>query len=127
MGQYAGQVRTGGDTENEHFGPDSIQGVDELHIVSTRFKSLMTQAAEARWLRYAFPGNVRELRNIVIRLITKSGGQRIAPRELEPELDLDAPVPAPAGSEPGSKATRPARPRRRSSRSCPSGRAAASR
>jgi DNA-binding NtrC family response regulator len=49
-------------------------------------------AAEARWLRYAFPGNVRELRNIVIRLITKYGGQRVSLAELEPELDLEAPV-----------------------------------
>jgi DNA-binding NtrC family response regulator len=51
--------------------------------------------AEARWLRYAFPGNVRELRNIVIRLITKYAGQRVSPVELEPELDLEAPSPGP--------------------------------
>jgi DNA-binding NtrC family response regulator len=50
--------------------------------------------AEERWLRYAFPGNVRELRNIVIRLITKYSGQRVSPAELEPELDLEAPSPA---------------------------------
>jgi len=48
--------------------------------------------AEARWLRYAFPGNVRELRNIVIRLITKYGGQRVSLAELEPELDLEEPA-----------------------------------
>jgi DNA-binding NtrC family response regulator len=48
-------------------------------------------AAEARWLAYAFPGNVRELRNIVIRLITKYAGQRVSNAELEPELDLEAP------------------------------------
>jgi DNA-binding NtrC family response regulator len=47
-------------------------------------------AAEARWLRYAFPGNVRELRNIAIRLTTKYGGQRVSVAELEPELDLGA-------------------------------------
>jgi DNA-binding NtrC family response regulator len=47
-------------------------------------------AAEARWLAYAFPGNVRELRNIVIRLVTKYGGQPVTPAELEPELDLVA-------------------------------------
>jgi DNA-binding NtrC family response regulator len=51
----------------------------------------LDSAAEARWLAYAFPGNVRELRNIVIRLITKHGGQKISPAELEPELDLEAP------------------------------------
>ncbi|MFC7527670.1 F0F1 ATP synthase subunit gamma [Actinoplanes sp. GCM10030250] len=30
------------------FGPENIAGVDELHIVSTEFKSLMTQSANAR-------------------------------------------------------------------------------
>jgi DNA-binding NtrC family response regulator len=54
--------------------------------------------AEARWLRYAFPGNVRELRNIVIRLITKYGGQRLSVAELEPELDLDLDLETPAGA-----------------------------
>jgi two-component system nitrogen regulation response regulator GlnG len=53
--------------------------------------------AEARWLRYAFPGNVRELRNIVIRLITKYAGQRVSAAELEPELDLEAAPAAAAG------------------------------
>jgi DNA-binding NtrC family response regulator len=51
------------------------------------------QAAEQRWLRYPFPGNVRELRNIVIRLTTKHAAQRLTPRELEPELDLDIEAP----------------------------------
>lgn len=40
----------GADDGDDHHGPDGIQGVDELHIVSTQFKSLMTQAAEARFL-----------------------------------------------------------------------------
>lgn len=44
------------------------------------------QATE-RWSRYAFPGNVRELRNIVIRLTTKYPGRTLGPAELEPELD----------------------------------------
>lgn len=43
--------------------------------------------ALARWLSYSFPGNVRELRNIVIRLTTKHAGQRLSVAELEPELD----------------------------------------
>ncbi len=47
-------------------------------------------AAAARWRLYGFPGNVRELRNIVIRLATKYPGQRLSPRELEAELDLEA-------------------------------------
>jgi transcriptional regulator with AAA-type ATPase domain len=31
--------------------------------------------AEALWLDYAFPGNVRELRNIVIRLTARHAGK----------------------------------------------------
>jgi DNA-binding NtrC family response regulator len=48
-------------------------------------------AASARWLRYEFPGNVRELRNIVIRLDAKYPGQRVSVAELEPELDVEHP------------------------------------
>ena len=58
-------------------------------------------AAEERWLRYPFPGNVRELRNIVIRLTTKYAGQRLSLAELEPELDLETPLPG-QGSEAGA-------------------------
>ena len=57
--------------------------------------------ATARWQRYGFPGNVRELRNIVIRLGTKYPGQRLSVAELEPELDLDLAVPA-SGAEGGA-------------------------
>jgi DNA-binding NtrC family response regulator len=46
-------------------------------------------SATARWLRYDFPGNVRELRNIAIRLAAKYPGQRVSAAELEPELDVD--------------------------------------
>jgi DNA-binding NtrC family response regulator len=52
--------------------------------------------AIARWVRYDFPGNVRELRNVVIRLTTKYSGQRVSVAELEPELDLEAPQPGSA-------------------------------
>ncbi len=54
-------------------------------------------AALARWSHYDFPGNVRELRNVVIRLTAKYPGQRLSPLELEPELDLDAPATGRAG------------------------------
>jgi DNA-binding NtrC family response regulator len=47
-------------------------------------------SAEQAWLAYSFPGNVRELRNIVIRLTTKHAGQRITAGELEPEFDLQS-------------------------------------
>ena len=40
----------GADDDGTNHGPDGVQGVDELHIVSTQFKSLMTQQANARFL-----------------------------------------------------------------------------
>ena len=43
------------------------------------------------WGEYHFPGNVRELRNIVIRLTTKYAGQKLSALELDPELDLETP------------------------------------
>ncbi len=50
----------------------------------------LDEAATKLWRDYHFPGNVRELRNIVIRLTTKYAGQRLAGDELEPELDITA-------------------------------------
>ncbi len=47
-------------------------------------------AAEKAWLAYPFPGNVRELRNIVIRLTTKHAGQRLSVAEVEQEFDLES-------------------------------------
>jgi transcriptional regulator with GAF, ATPase, and Fis domain len=41
------------------------------------------------WLDYGFPGNARELRNIVIRLTTKYAGRQVTAVELQPELDLE--------------------------------------
>jgi F-type H+-transporting ATPase subunit gamma len=40
----------GADDSLEHPGPDGVHGVDELHIVSTQFKSLMIQTPAARFL-----------------------------------------------------------------------------
>ena len=42
------------------------------------------------WLEYGFPGNVRELRNIVIRLTTKYGGQQVDAAQLLAELDMES-------------------------------------
>ncbi|MBL8445930.1 MAG: sigma-54-dependent Fis family transcriptional regulator [Zoogloeaceae bacterium] len=49
--------------------------------------------AETLWRQYAFPGNVRELRNIVIRLQTKYPGSEVGRAELAAELDLASPAP----------------------------------
>ena len=46
--------------------------------------------AMALWLDYSFPGNVRELRNIVIRLTTKCSGQLVSAEQLQAELDMES-------------------------------------
>ena len=63
-------------------------------------------SAERAWLAYRFPGNVRELRNIVIRLTTKYAGRRLSAAEVEPEFDLETPPPAPEARDPSVEAER---------------------
>ena len=53
---------------------------------------ILDEGAEKRWRAYTFPGNVRELRNIVIRLGAKYPGQKIGLTELEAELDSHSDV-----------------------------------
>jgi two-component system nitrogen regulation response regulator GlnG len=43
--------------------------------------------AQSLWLDYGFPGNVRELRNIVIRLTARHAGQTVSAAQLGAELD----------------------------------------
>ena len=50
----------------------------------------LSDEARSTWLNYAFPGNVRELKNIVIRLIAKYGGYNLGSAEIEAEFDLPA-------------------------------------
>jgi DNA-binding NtrC family response regulator len=63
---------------------------------------VLSTAAEQRWLNYGFPGNVRELRNIVIRLTAKHPGEVIDVTTLEGEFDASdfhSDDPANPGSE----------------------------
>ncbi|HQR03734.1 MAG: sigma-54-dependent Fis family transcriptional regulator [Proteobacteria bacterium] len=64
---------------------------------------ILSPEAEQRWMAYAFPGNVRELRNIVIRLTAKHQGGRVSATELESEFDITEPAisPAPAADVTG--------------------------
>ncbi|MGQ0656741.1 MAG: sigma-54-dependent transcriptional regulator [Chromatiales bacterium] len=49
----------------------------------------LAQEAEQQLREYSFPGNVRELRNIVIRLGAKYAGRTVGVRELAAELESD--------------------------------------
>jgi len=49
----------------------------------------LSAEAEARWLSYSFPGNVRELRNVVIRLGAKYPMQTISREQLLAEFETD--------------------------------------
>jgi two-component system nitrogen regulation response regulator GlnG len=55
------------------------------------------EPARQRWMGYPFPGNVRELKNIVIRLTTKYAGHGVGAAELEAEF---APTAEPARPDP---------------------------
>jgi DNA-binding NtrC family response regulator len=48
----------------------------------------LDDSARAAWLQYRFPGNVRELKNIVIRLIAKHAGYTVSTAELVEEFEL---------------------------------------
>jgi len=64
--------------------------------------------ARALWLDYPFPGNVRELRNVVIRLVTKHPGKTLKAADLEPELDSGVTVSPREGGGEGSLESRAA-------------------
>jgi DNA-binding NtrC family response regulator len=66
--------------------------------IAAQFKQApftLSPDAEKRWLAYPFPGNVRELRNITIRLATRHPGQSVGSAMLAEEFDPTA-DPSPA-------------------------------
>ena len=58
--------------------------------------------AEQIWMDYGFPGNVRELRNIVIRLITRYAGEIVNAEQLLAELDVQQNEPRVEDALPGT-------------------------
>ncbi len=78
-------------------GDDRLKLLDyyrALFAAKTGSKSFsFDDAARARWSTYGFPGNVRELRNVVIRLMTKYAGYTVGAAELEAELAPSSDVP----------------------------------
>lgn len=72
-------------------GEDKLQLLEHFkQIYATQAQrppfKLEASAMEA-WKQYSFPGNIRELRNIVIRLTTKHPGSEVNARQLEAEFD----------------------------------------
>jgi two-component system nitrogen regulation response regulator GlnG len=77
-------------------------GEDRLHLLDYFRQQLAAQLnqsnfslspeAEKLWLAYGFPGNVRELRNIVIRLATQYAGQNVPAAVLAEEFDPAYPI-----------------------------------
>jgi len=74
---------------------------DDKHVLLDHFRDFYARQAQCApfdldkralqaWVNYGFPGNVRELRNIVIRLTTKHAGQSISAEQLQAELDLES-------------------------------------
>ncbi len=61
---------------------------------------LLEETARARLLQHAFPGNVRELRNLVVRLATHHAHASVGVAELESALGLNEPTTAPADRAP---------------------------
>jgi len=72
-------------------GPDKLVLLNHFRayyaqqIKQTPFE-LLPDALQS-WQRYSFPGNTRELRNIVIRLVTKYPGKTVNTTQLEDEFD----------------------------------------
>lgn len=66
-----------------------LQHFNDFYARETAQQSFkLDNKAQSRWLSYHFPGNVRELRNIIIRLIAKYAGQTVNEIQLSAELDL---------------------------------------
>ncbi len=74
---------------------------DDKQLLLVHFRDFYARQAQVKpfvldakamelWLEYSFPGNVRELRNIVIRLTTKYAGQEVNTEQLRAELDMES-------------------------------------
>lgn len=66
----------------------------------------LAPAAQSLWLDYGFPGNVRELRNIIIRLTARHAGKEVSADQLRAEFDILDPIEV--ASDPASLAADPA-------------------
>ena len=80
-----------------HVPPLRDRGFDRLRLLDyfgglysqddNASKFSLSEEAEQLWLAYSFPGNVRELRNIVIRLTAKHSGKKVDANALAAEFE----------------------------------------
>jgi len=74
-------------------GEDRVQLLDHFRSLYARQSGVppftLNHTGLTEWRAYSFPGNVRELKNIVIRLITKHAGHELGPAEIRTEFDLE--------------------------------------
>ena len=62
----------------------------------------LSPEAQSLWMDYPFPGNVRELRNVVIRLVTRHAGRQVSREQLAAELDFTGAAELPGAAGPGT-------------------------
>ena len=77
-------------------GEDKVRLLDHYSALYARQSNVrpfkLDQKSLELWMQYGYPGNVRELRNIVIRLSTKYPGQTINSEQLLSEFDWEEPM-----------------------------------
>lgn len=83
-------------------GDDCLLLLDHFRALyaATALPFRLAPEAEAYLRNYAFPGNVRELRNIVIRLLTKYPGREVGVDALRAELEVGV---VPSGVDPAER------------------------
>lgn len=75
-----------------------LEHFSELYAAQHHTQTVrLDDAAKRTWLAYHFPGNVRELKNVVIRLIAKHAGYTVQASDLMEEFEA---AETSAGSEP---------------------------
>lgn len=93
-------------------------GTDRLRLLEHFQRQIASQfgqpafrlddSAAHLWLAYGFPGNVRELRNIVIRLAARHAGRTVDAATLAEEFDADPSLPDPVPAVPAQMPPDPA-------------------